>query len=392
MTSFEDPSTSISTVTRPSLSTECTVPHSVAVSTSTATFSPRKEFANLSPLQKRRRTENLIAENDFETLAYALARKAENENQTDFVELVKHLIKKPEDAPMLRACLKSTKRTCHTDKALGISTSLKLSKWQYITLRQTMRDMGCDILPSYDALKQEKKECYVEKEDMVITETEVKLKLQSILDITVKRLLKTLETDLTGSNSTLISKWGFDGASGQSNYQQKIDGDDSSIFMWGYLWTLLNKGLAISCGEFVDVEKFRQYCAATARKYDELYEWYYMPSSVHKLLIHGADIIEHNNFIPIGKLSEEASEARNKDFKNFRTFHSRKSSRIATNEDIINNLLISSDPYLSSFRPKICQRNKPLTNEAKSLLLTYCEDKENIEFVDVGNVSDYDFD
>lgn len=41
-----------------------------------------------------------------------------------------------------------------------------------------------------------------------------------------------------------------------------------------------------SCGEFVDFEKFRSCCHATARKFVELYSWYYMPSSVHKLLIH----------------------------------------------------------------------------------------------------------
>jgi hypothetical protein len=35
---------------------------------------------------------------------------------------------------------------------------------------------------------------------------------------------------------------------------------------------------------------------------------------IHKLLLHGADICESFSFIPIGMLSEEASEARNKDF------------------------------------------------------------------------------
>jgi hypothetical protein len=39
-----------------------------------------------------------------------------------------------------------------------------------------------------------------------------------------------------------------------------------------------------------------------------------MPPTVHKLLIHGADIIE-NEVLPIGQLSEVAQEARNKDFK-----------------------------------------------------------------------------
>jgi hypothetical protein len=39
----------------------------------------------------------------------------------------------------------------------------------------------------------------------------------------------------------------------------------------------------------------------------ELYGWYYMSVTVHKLLIHGADIIQ-NCIVPIGNLSEEASE------------------------------------------------------------------------------------
>lgn len=466
-----------------------------------------------------------------------------------------------------------------------------------------LKDMGCDIFPSYDALRHDKKECYVENEGIIITDTCVKLKLQSVLDVTVKRLFKTLETKANEDNLTLISKWGFDGASGHSNYKQTLEGDDSSIFMCSFvplkmvrdntdeiIWEnpkasstfycrpiyfkfakendlnikeemakieteisalqpsvvgsanvshklhmtmidgkitshlsdtststcdickakpsemnnldmvlqrshsvdmfkfglsslharircmecilhiayrldfkqwqakgenlklqLANKkkpiqdqfraemGLlvdvvkqgagntndgntarrffanpeataqitgvdeelikrfsvilqVISCGEHVDVEKFREYCATTARRYVDHYAWYYMPSSVHKLLLHGPDIIEHNKFIPIGKLSEEASEARNKDFKKFRTFHSRKTSRTATNEDIIHNLLISSDPYLSSFRPKINQlRGKPLSDEAK-LLLIYNASKENMEFVDVGNLSDCDID
>lgn len=565
----------------PSSSSRCDASHTVCVSTSTTTFSARKKFEDLSPLQKRRRTKNLIAENDFDTIAYALANKSvENDNQRDFAELAKHLIKHPNDASMLLAYLKSPKQTYSVDRALGLSTSLNLSKWQYIVLRQTTKDMGCNIFPSYDALRNEKKECYVEKESMLVTDAEVKLKLQSILDLTVKRLFKTLETETTENNLSLINKWGFDGASGHSNYKQKLDGDDSSIFMcsfvplklvrddtdeviwenpkasstfycrpiyfkfakendldikkemaiieteisalqpsvvgnakvshklhmtmidgkitsqlsntstatcdickakpsemndidivlqrspsediykfglsslharircmecilhiayrldfkqWqakgetlkqqlairkkniqnqfrtelGLLVDMVKQGAGssndgntsrrffanseataqitgvdeelirrfgvilqvISCGEHVDVEKFRQYCTATAHRYVELYSWYYMPASVHKLLVHGADIIQHNNFIPIGKLSEEASESRNKDFKKFRTFHSRKTSRIATNQDIIHNLLISSDPYLSSFRPKIrAPHNKPLSDEAKLLL------------------------
>ena len=73
-----------------------------------------------------------------------------------------------------------------------------------------------------------------------------------------------------------------------------------------------------------------------------------MPSSVHKILIHGKDIIEHFAVLPIGQLSEEAQESRNKDYKRFRLHHSRKCSRYATNEDVFKRLMCTSDPYISS--------------------------------------------
>lgn len=50
--------------------------------------------------------------------------------------------------------------------------------------------------------------------------------------------------------------------------------------------------------------------------------------------------------IPIGFLSEEAQEARNKDFKKYRQHNSRKN----TNVDLSHMLLISSDPFISSLR------------------------------------------
>lgn len=81
-----------------------------------------------------------------------------------------------------------------------------------------------------------------------------------------------------------------------------------------------------------------------------------MPSSIHKLLIHGADIITHFGMLPIRRLSEEASEARNKDFRNYTENYSRKVSRTATNEDILHTLLSSSDPKLTALRPRMATK------------------------------------
>lgn len=55
--------------------------------------------------------------------------------------------------------------------------------------------------------------------------------------------------------------------------------------------------------------------------------------TVHKTLIHGATIIE-SALLPIGQLSEEAAEARNKHFRLYRTDFARKFSRESCNIDM----------------------------------------------------------
>lgn len=123
----------------------------------------------------------------------------------------------------------------------------------------------------------------------------------------------------------------------------------------------------LSSGEDIDIPKFQCYASETADRYHSLYEWYKMPPSVHKVLFHGADIISSLN-LPIGLYSEEAQEARNKDFKNIREHHTRKMSRIHTNEDLIHGLLISSDPLISSFRTPFSKNKQDFDDEVVQLL------------------------
>lgn len=46
----------------------------------------------------------------------------------------------------------------------------------------------------------------------------------------------------------------------------------------------------LSCEYHLNFEKFENYCYETAELYINLYDWYYMPPSVHKILLHGASI------------------------------------------------------------------------------------------------------
>ena len=97
----------------------------------------------------------------------------------------------------------------------------------------------------------------------------------------------------------------------------------------------------INCGYDIDEDKFNMYAKETALFYTEHFNWFYMPRTVHQVLIHGCKVMS-NFFIPLGALlSEEAQEARNKDHKYLREFHTRKTSRIASNEDLLHGLLSS---------------------------------------------------
>lgn len=118
----------------------------------------------------------------------------------------------------------------------------------------------------------------------------------------------------------------------------------------------------------INNEAFESYCIATFEIYVDKYDWFYMPASVHKLLVHSVQVIE-KFLLPIGMYSEEAQECRHKHNSHYRLHHSRKMSRIYTMTDHFNFLLTSSDPVISllNFSTRTRKKDK-LSAEAISLL------------------------
>ena len=51
--------------------------------------------------------------------------------------------------------------------------------------------------------------------------------------------------------------------------------------------------IALNCQQQLDSEAFGIYCRNTAKLYVELYPWFPMPATVHKILIHGEDIVSN---------------------------------------------------------------------------------------------------
>lgn len=113
----------------------------------------------------------------------------------------------------------------------------------------------------------------------------------------------------------------------------------------------------INCRFPIDADKFEKYSKETLNLYLKEYSWYLMPVSVHKVLFHGKDIIVAT-ILPIGQLSEEAQEARNKDCRKYRELFARKTLRVATNTDLFHRLLISSDPFITISGSRTCHHHR----------------------------------
>jgi len=124
---------------------------------------------------------------------------------------------------------------------------------------------------------------------------------------------------------------------------------------------------AISCGYDINVDNFRKYAVELARKIVKSFDWYYMPTLVHKLLLHSPEIILHA-VLPIGQMSEDAQEACNKFFRIYRLQFARKNYRQKTMEDVFKRFLVSSDPYISSCRKLPVKPLKYLSMETINLL------------------------
>lgn len=102
----------------------------------------------------------------------------------------------------------------------------------------------CRYPPYYQVLKA-KKECYPDQSAITVTEYNVKIDLQAILNKTAERLLLRLGNEIESrlqhgkeQHLTLYAKWGCDGASGFTEYKQRFHIDsqrDSNIFFSSFV-------------------------------------------------------------------------------------------------------------------------------------------------------------
>ena len=69
----------------------------------------------------------------------------------------------------------------------------------------------------------------------------------------------------------------------------------------------------LSSGYDMNYYEFEKLCSETKTLYINLYPWYFLPVTVHKILVHSTEVIK-TCLLPIVQLSEESQEARYKIF------------------------------------------------------------------------------
>lgn len=119
------------------------------------------------------------------------------------------------------------------NKTLAMYMDLGLTKTKFELLRSHNLEMfGSKMYPTYGKIQIAKKQCY--PNDVIVTRYGASIKLQSLLNHTVKRIFQSMaiytkfnEEKLIG-DIVLFGKWGMDGASDQQTFKQNWTDDDNT--------------------------------------------------------------------------------------------------------------------------------------------------------------------
>ena len=196
-----------------------------------------------------------------------------------------------------------------------------------------------------------------EKESVVRRKAEIQRKFREQLSLVV-------DTPKQGFGNTNCGNTGRR-AFEESKAFADITGVDEEVIV-----RIRNILEAVCSGYEIDISSFKDYCLATSERIIQLYGWYTMPPTLHKLLEHGYQVAEILD-LPVGMYSEEAQEAQNKEIRNARLSHTCKVSRKNSMKNQFQYLLIRSDPMVSStsFKKSKSFAGQPLYEEVLNMLL-----------------------
>lgn len=127
--------------------------------------------------------------------------------------------------------------------------------------------------------------------------------------------------------------------------------------------------------------KLEKYLKTIHDLYFHLYGWKHPSVNLHRFLHHTGEVIRALPLTPLF-YSEQASEARNRHYRNYRQFFARKRSYEANLRDVFNRLMESSDPVITLLTSHLYsskKKHEPLPAEAETLLLASESNEEGEE-------------
>ena len=122
-----------------------------------------------------------------------------------------------------------------------------MSQRQYVNTRVGAKKRKADMYPSYEKIREAKRQCYPDPLLVLTTvsETKVKVPLQRLLDHTAERIFKVLESKNksieSGDFNMIATGGGEDGTSDQARYGQSFASQPSTTDGWSETRYVRNK-------------------------------------------------------------------------------------------------------------------------------------------------------
>lgn len=213
---------------------------------------PSLAFQNKSDRSKRRDASAISAElkHDPHRLLHASRYAARHSGNVDLSTILNKVVQNPEQPAKIRKLLDTPQvlfRRKTPEEALAYILNNSLSKSVYIDTRLESISSGADIWPCYNIVREVKSQCRPLKEDILIQESKAEVSLQSLLNHTVRRIVKMQSeviiqymknVNVTDTEAVFMCSWGFDGSSGYSAYKQSyasisenVHSNDENLFV-----------------------------------------------------------------------------------------------------------------------------------------------------------------
>lgn len=172
------------------------------------------------------------------------------------------------------------------DAVILRTNSAEALKFGISPLHARIKFMECILHISYNKSFKAWRTNKDTKEQQEAVKTEIKKKFKLVLGLKVDVVKQGMGTTNDGN----VSRRFFE------NPEITADITGVNVDLIHRFKIILN---TINSSQNIDVGKFHTYCMDTAKLYVQLYDWYYMPITVHKVLIHGSKMVSEA-ILPIG--------------------------------------------------------------------------------------------